>query len=186
MVNKDKVEALIRKHMNRRPLMRAVDIYKLLHQGVFGIGHLLNENARTFLEAEASTLILDEQPEEPLLEEVSADGSMVRVNLRPYLRRGLPLNRLFSAMEASAEEKGKENDFIEAWSLFKELARSGSSVFDEKEIEELDREVRPGGCPTRHHSEVYRKAYSPAYRVVKLSMMKKMFKAEELGNTSPN
>ena len=185
MVSKDKVEALIREHMNRRPLMQAVDVYKLLHQGVFGIGHLLNENARTFLEAEASTLILDEQPEEPLLEEVSADGSMVRVNLRPYLRRSLPLDRLFSAMEASAQEKGREEDFLKAWSLFKDLARSGSIVF-EKEIEELDKEIKSKGYLLHHHSEAYRKAYSPAYRVVKSSVMKKMFKAEELGNTSPN
>lgn len=165
--------------------MRAVDVYKLLYQGVFGIDHLLSKEARNFLKEEANTLRLDEQPEEPLLEEASTDGSMVRVNLRPYLRRGLPLDRLFSAMKASAE-KGREEDFLGAWSVFRELVRSGTLVFDEGEIEELDREVKPGGCPMRHHSEAYRGAYHPAYRIVKLSTLKKMFKAEELGEAHPD
>jgi hypothetical protein len=179
MFSKDKLEALIRGHMKRRPLMRAVDVYKLLYQGVFGVDHLLSKEARDFLKEETNTLHLDEQPEEPLLEEASADGSMVRVNLRPYMRRGLPLDKLFSAMEASTEN-GREEDLLEAWSVFRELVRSGSLVFDEREIEELDREVKPGGCPIRHHSEAYRGAYHPAYRVVKLSTLKKMFTAKEL------
>jgi hypothetical protein len=181
MFSKDKLEALIRGHVKQRPLMQAVDVYKLLYQGVFGIDHLLSKEARNFLKEEASTLRLDEQPEEPLLEEASADGSMVRVNLRPYLRRGLPLDKLFSAMEASAE-KGREEDLLEVWSVFRELVGSGSLVFDEGEIEELNREVKPGGCPIRHHSEAYRGEYHPAYRVVRLSILRKMFKAEELGD----
>lgn len=101
------VEGLIRRHLDRRPHMRATDIYKLLYQGVFGVGHLLGESARQRLEAEARTLNLDDHFEEPLIEEVSADGAMLRVNLRPFLRRRLQLDGLFSAMLESRTRKAK-------------------------------------------------------------------------------
>jgi len=171
---------LIREHLKRRPKMRAADVYKMLYQGVFGVRHLMSEGAWDRLEAEARTLGLDGQPGEPLIEEVSADGSMVRVNLRPYLRRGLPLDRLFSAMEVSAMEEGETEKFIKAWSAFKELSRPGGLVFDEGEIGELDKELE-GGCRPRHHSEAYRRAYAPAYRVVRRSVLERVFDADELG-----
>jgi len=160
--------------------MRATDIYKLLYQGVFGVGHLLGESARQRLEAEARTLNLDDHFEEPLIEEVSADGAMLRVNLRPFLRRRLQLDGLFSAMLESAHEEGKADDFLEAWSVFKHLVDSGDLIFDEKEIEELDRQLEGGGCPPQHHSEIYRRTYNPAYRVVRTSVFERMFSTDEL------
>lgn len=162
--------------------MRAADVYKLLYQGVFGVGHLLGEDARRRLQSEAESLNLGEQPEEPLIEEASADGAMVRVNLRPYLRRGLSLDRLFSAMEASAPAEGKVEEFLKAWSMFKRLVSSGKLVFDEDEIEELDRDLEVGGCRPHHHSEGYRRAYAPSYRVVKREVLERMFDREELGD----
>jgi hypothetical protein len=183
MVCEGSLEALIRRHLERRPQMRAVDVYKLLYQGVFGVRHLFKKETRRRLEAEARTLRLDEHPEEPLIEEASADSSMVRVNLRPYLRRGLPLSRLFTAMELSAWEKGRVEEFLKAWGLFKELVSSGRLIFDNEEIEELDRDLEIEGCQPRHHSEAYRRAYAPAYRVVKREVLERMFNAEELGDS---
>lgn len=159
--------------------MRATDVYKLLYQGVFGVGHLFGEDTWHRLEAEARVLRLDEQPEEPLFEGISVDGSMVRVNLRPYLRQGLPLSRLFSAMEESAPEKGRVEEFLKAWSIFKELVGSGRLMFDDEEIEELNRDLELGGCQPRHHSDAYRRAYAPAYRVVKREVFEQMFNAKE-------
>ncbi len=160
--------------------MRAADVYKLLYQGVFGVRHLFSEVAWQRLEAEARTLNLDDLPEGPLTEEISADGSMLRVNLRPFLRRGLRLDRLFSAMEESALEEGEVEDFLEAWGVFKNLIKLGELIFDEKEIEELDRRLDGGGCPPQHHSETYRMTYNPAYRVVRASVFKRMFSPNEL------
>lgn len=175
-------EAFIRRHLEQRPQMRATDVYKLLYQGVFGVGHLLSEDARRRLQSEAESLHLDEQPEDSLIEEAFADGAMVRVNLRPYLRQGLSLDRLFSAMEASAPAEGRVEEFLKAWSTFKRLVSSGKLVFDDGEIEELDRDLEVGGCQPRHHSKAYRRAYGPSYRVVKREVLERMFKAEELGD----
>lgn len=186
MNERDDFEWLIRRHLDRRPQTTATDVYKLLYQGVFGVGHLLGEGASRRLEAETRALRLNDQPGEPLIEVVSVDGSMVRVNLRPYLRRGLQLDRLFSAMEASAQEKGRVEEFLEAWNRFVELVSSGRLMFDEDEIEEVDRDLKLSGCQPRHHSEVYRRAYTPAYRVVKRSVLERVFSVEDLVGQPPN
>jgi len=180
MVDGSGVENLIRAHFERRPLMRAKDAYKLLHQGVFGVGHIMGDESWAWLKAEAEGLDLEEQPDEPLLEEVSADDSMVRVNLRPYLRRGLPLERLFSAMKKTAGLGGSPRDFLEAWTLFKTLANSGEIGIDKAEMDELDEGLRSGGCRPQHHSDAYRDAYHPAYRVVRRDSLTSVLDSKEI------
>jgi len=165
MCDKDRIEALIMEHSEQRPLMEATDFYKLLHQGVFGVGHIMVEGAWDWLKKEVEGLNLQEQPEEPLLEKVSAYGTMVRVNLRPYLRWDLPLDGLFTAMEAS-RVMGFSEEFMEAWAVLKALVASGRLKVDLGEFEALDDELRREGCRPHHHSEAYSDAYHPAYRVV--------------------
>jgi hypothetical protein len=161
------VEALLREHFQRRPLMRATDFYKLLYQGVFGVGHILGEGARGKLREEAASIDLADHPDEPLVEEVLADGSMVRVNLRPYLRQGLSLARLYEAMEETAKDQGVPEKFIQAWSVFHGLATSLALEVDRGELDSLHNEIQEKGPRPHHHSEPYRVAYYPAYRVVK-------------------
>lgn len=172
MVSREKIEALIKEHFARRPLMRATDAYKLLYQGVFGVGHIMGDAAWERLEEEAGRIDLGDHPEEPLIEEVSADGSMVRVNLRPYLRRGLPVERLFTAMKETARGDGEDEDFFSAWAVFRDLVENGVIAVDREDVEELDIELEEEGCRPHHHSKVYRSAYYPAYRVVRRKILK--------------
>ena len=172
MVDRGRIEELLREHFERRPLMRATDFYKLLYQGVFGVGHIMGDAAWDWLRREAEGLNLEKHPGEPLLEEVSADGSMVRVNLRPYLRRGLPLEGLFEAMKETALRGGSNEQFLEAWEVLKGLAASGDIQIDSGELETLDEELRTGGPSPHHHSETYREEYHPAYRIVRKEFLK--------------
>lgn len=180
MIDESAVESLVKRHLEIRPLAGAVDVYKLLYQGVFGVGHILGVAAETRLKEEADSLNLDEQPGEPFLEAVSIDDSMVRVNLRPYMRRGLNLERLYSAMTES-EAPGDEAVFLELWRLVRSLAEQGRFGLDRREIDELSNELRPGHCPPRHHSNSYRSAYKPAYRVVRRSVLARLYDKEEPG-----
>jgi len=147
--------------------MRATDFYKLIYQGVFGVGHIMGGDARTWLYREAEAVDLDDRPEEPLIEGISPDGSVVRVNLRPYIRLGQPLERLFRAMEETALIEGSADEFMEAWGVLRGLVDSGVIDVDPGELEELDEELDREGCKPHHHSEAYRQTYSPAYRVVR-------------------
>ena len=45
MADREKVRALLLEHHERRPLMRGTDYYKLLYQGVFGVGHIMGDGA---------------------------------------------------------------------------------------------------------------------------------------------
>ena len=177
----EKIEALIRRHLSLRPEMRATDAYKLLYQGVLGVRHLLNDDARRWLESEAEGLNLEDPHRDPLVEEISVDGSFVRVNLRPYLRRGLNLDRLFAAMkESSRTGNGREEEFARVWNAFVELVRLESLAFDLEEVEAVDGEAEQKEYPPRHHSEAYRAAYSPSYRVVSKEVLKRRFKPDEI------
>ncbi len=164
MADREKVKALLLEHRERRPLMRGTDYYKLLYQGVFGVGHIMGDGAWGWLTKEADGLDLDDQPDEPLVETISADGAMVRVNLRPYLRGGHHLEALFDAMKATALVEGSTDEFMEAWTVLIELVHEGLIEIYPSELEE---ELRGKGVTPHHHSEAYREAYSPAYRVVK-------------------
>ena len=179
MASRERVKALIKEHFSRRPLMRATDAYKLLFQGVFGVGHIMGDSAWEWLEEEAGRIEIYDHPWEPLIEDVSADGSMVRVNLRPFLRRGLLLDSLFETMKESAKGEGVPEDFFLAWTVFRELAETGVVQVDQNETEELDSELNEKGCRPHHHSEAYREAYYPAYRVVRRAILSKYLKNPE-------
>ena len=166
MVDRMGIEALLRESYERKPLMRATDFYKLLFQGVFGVGHIMGGAAWDWLRKETESVNLEIHLEEPLLECVSADGSMVRVNLRPYLRQNLPLEGLFDAMKKTALREGSKEEFVEAWEVFKGLAVSGEVRVDPGELEALDEELQREGPIPHHHSDAYREEYRPAYRIV--------------------
>ena len=131
------------------------------------MGHILGEGARGRLQEEAESINVNSHPSEPLIEKISTDGSMVRVNLRPYLRQGLPLGILYEAMKETAKKKGPTEKFLLAWSVFYELASSGAIKVDGEELDSLNRELQKESPRPHHHSEPYRDAYYPAYRVVK-------------------
>ena len=167
MEKRETIEALLMEHFERRPQMRATDAYKLIFQGVFGVGHILGEGARKRLEEEVESLDIEDHPTEPLIERVSVDGSMIRVNLRPYLRRGFPLDRLYEAMEKTSKDRGSPEQFLFVWSVFHELANSGAIEVDGEELDSMHRQLQRENPRPHHHSELYRGAYFPAYRVVK-------------------
>ena len=92
---------------------------------------------------------------------------MVRVNLRPYVRGGHPLEALFESMKATALVEGAAGRFMEAWRVLRELVEEGRIAIDPSEMNELEDEIRERGVIPHHHSQAYRDAYSPAYRVVR-------------------
>lgn len=174
MEKREAIEALLMEHFERRPQMRATDVYKLLFQGAFGVGHIISEGAWKRLQEEVESLDIDDHPTEPLIERISVDGSMVRVNLRPYLRRGFPLDRLYEAMEETSKDRGFPEKFLFAWSVFHEFASSGAMKVDGEELASLHRDLQKKGPRPHHHSEHYRVAYYPAYRVVKREALERI------------
>ena len=165
-MDRERFKEFLLKHLETRPRMRVRDVYKLLYQGVFGVGHIMGEDAIGRLLEEAGRIDLQDHPWEPVIEPASVDGETVRVNLRPYLRRGGSLEGLYEAMKESSEVKGDPEEFMSLWGLFKEFAEEHTGL-DVETIQMYDEELREKGPEPRHHSAEYREAYYPAYRVVR-------------------
>jgi hypothetical protein len=160
-----KVAELVAVHKRTRPEMRARDVYKLLYQGVYGVGHLMGPGVWDYLQREAKSLDVKDQPGEPLMESVSVDASMVRVNLRPFIAKNYSLIKLMEAMRNS-EIKGKPSEFLELWDAFTELVWSGQLDFDQEEVCNVNKSLNRDKPEPMHHTQQYRDAYHPAYRVV--------------------
>jgi hypothetical protein len=161
-----RVAELVGEQKAARPEMRARDVYKLLYQGVFGVGHIMGPGAWDYLQNEVNGVDPKDQVDDLLLESVSLDGSIVRVNLRPFIREGHLINRLMEAMSKS-DIAGNPADFLEAWDDFTELVWSGQLDFENNEIDEINRVLDRSKPQPMHHTQQYREAYHPAYRIVR-------------------
>jgi|AMZC01.1.fsa_nt_AMZC01005427.1_4 hypothetical protein len=169
-MSEERLVALIRAHLERYPGAQIADVYKLLHQGVFGPGHAIvsKKATREWLEHEASqqTPAADEM----LIESVHPDGLMVRVHLRPYLAHRGSLSALLDAFVRSAEQvRGDPDTMARWWNLFQALCAQGelcSQVCEQREAILFGRVRARENWPAVHHSPAYCQAYRPAYRVL--------------------
>lgn len=167
------------------PIAHAVpDIYKCLHQGVFGVGHAIDnpQNFKDRLVREIS--IAKPAGAEPLLERISPDGQILRVNLRPFRalfkgneERGCEL-LLDLCLKSAHLNTGIQAEFFLALEFFRELNRSGGLAaggvvfsFPEDLVDSFLQEVgnfasSTGFIPVLSHSPSYRSLNDPSYRVV--------------------
>jgi hypothetical protein len=152
-----------------QPETRIEDAYKWLFHATQGGEHAITsiEGPRQWLEGEWKTL-QKPHPGEKLIVPLRPDGSLVRLNLRPFKARGGSKERLLTAFVSSAKSfKATKSSFIEAWNLLgARLKKARIGKLTSPEWLRMDKEMRPLGFPACHHSEAYEKAYRPAYRVL--------------------
>jgi hypothetical protein len=177
-------------HRQRYPLLQARDVYKLVHQGVFGPGHIITSaaGARRALVDELAALQVQsltskvQRQTEPEFEPIDPGGRLVRVNLRPFLREGggrkaeggrvreerrrhVGCDWLVTALVESASMKGSHLQMARRLSAAIGWCRASLPV-QAAELEEIAARARDANYPAFHHSPAYRRAYQPAYRVV--------------------
>jgi hypothetical protein len=168
-----------------------IDIYKCLHQGEFGVGHTIDhpEGFRQRLHREVMHGTAAEPVREPVVEPVSADGQMLRVNLQA-LRSAVAddvdraVDDLVQACVASARiTRGDSTRFFQTLDGFMRLNRAGELVLAGHvfafpgqwvetflfEVRELMRQIRQ--VPVFSHSESYKRLNRPSYRVVVRSVL---------------
>ena len=161
------IEEVLRLHAGFYEKMQPADAVKLLYQAAFGPGHMISDPSaaleRTRIEMESAT-VKPSLPGDgtPVFEEIG--GGYARLYLNPRLNPAL-VTRLFTA-SANAPVKDSA-DFTESLALLRRLTAEGVFGFSSDELEEyLDGYIRVG-MPAVSHSEVYRNAYHPAYRVIR-------------------
>lgn len=143
------------------------DLYKLIHQAALGSEHAVKDiaAARTWLEHELNCL--GAGPEEPVVDTISPDGRIVRINLRPFMAAGGDLSALLAAFIRTANEyQGSWSLLRRFWSYIERMATAGELPFALAELRSFFTKMEAMRFPIIHHSMAYRAAYHPAYRVI--------------------
>jgi hypothetical protein len=164
---------LLREHRLRYPHIQIQDVYKLLHQAVFGSGHAIPDvaQARAWLETEASHL--GPSFESPLIEPISPRGGMLRVHLRPYLALTADLEPLFSCFVRTATDHHGSLEEMNEWvTLVSPAAHRAGLSFPVADFQAFMQNMQILNFPAIHHSEIYVRHYQPAYRVVAARFIK--------------
>lgn len=169
--------------------LTVTDVIKQCYQAAYGAEHMLTDRdvAKQYLEREFEATPAEDVP---ICEHISDD--ICRVNIAAWKHQGLPIDDLFELFAASAypRENGKEmlESFLceaEEFTLHRERPETrthGSKAlsFDRinsfpKNAGEMIEEYRRAGMPPIHHSDAYREAEHPAYRVVDSRLLREYF-----------
>jgi hypothetical protein len=164
-------------HARRYPLWGVDDLYKLIYQAAMGSEHAAADEtaARAWLVREFEVMgpgpeghcPVGHCPSEPLLDSISPDGSIVRIQLRPYARLGLDAETLLTAFLHTARGfRGSTQTLEDGLADAARVAGDGLIGLDRAEFERYAARMRAAGSPAVHHSAAYVAAYRPAYRVV--------------------
>ena len=159
------LEQVLRRHARKYPMMEPTDAVKLIYQNVFGGGHLIRdpEACRNALQREYENTPQDSHA--PLLESIG--NGMVRVMLNAVDGNDYGIRQLGDDFIHSSEEHtGNLKGFLIKLEILRKVTAEGAFSFASEELEDYLEEYKKAGYPMVSHSEQYRQAYKPAYRVV--------------------
>ncbi len=160
------LKKLLSAHLSDYPLCEIRDILKFLYQREFGAEHLLSDEVDTLRNIEAEAALSDENARID-----SLGDDFCRAHLG-YVKSGMlsvgTFNKLFT-MTAN-EKHGTTENFIKSCKEAVRLCHVDALPFCAfKFDEELQAVIQSDFAPVRH-SESFRSAYAPHYRVLKRSL----------------
>ena len=166
------LETVLKTHAARYPLMQPTDAVKLIYQNEFGGGHMIaNEQAcLDYLRKEYERVTKDSQ-----MEPYENIGNGIdRVKLAALKEEHLEqLGRAF--IRSAATHTGSLERFLQKLEVLRQITKQGCFSFDIAELEKYLIEYAKANYPAVSHSEVYRNAYRPAYRVVLKDLLSECF-----------
>ena len=156
--------ALLKEHFQRYPLLQPQDVLKFLHQSTFGCGHLIASPtaAAAYIHQEMAQCADSSATIEDL------DGDFCRVHLSYTKKLGISADTLAKLLAHSAQEPCGDEEILEMQlTIALSMAKNGELPFPYEELQQEIAAWRSADFPARHHSEVFRNTYAPAYRVIK-------------------
>src|SRR5262245_54585305 len=99
----------------RYPEMQMEDAYKFVHQAAFGNGHMITDETADRENLKSELASVEAGDSEPVVDPVSPDGSVVRINLRPFKARGLDATKLGDVVIQSAKQFAPDRERFERW-----------------------------------------------------------------------
>lgn len=162
----------------RHPALRPRDAIKLCYQAAYGAEHLLPDPAaaREYLRRELNACAADAA--EPLYEEISPD--LCRVNLRAWKARAYPEDALLALfLQACAPRPDGAARLTALLSDVAALCAQGLLPFELAQWQAELTDYRRQPPHAVHHSEAYRAAEHPCYRLASTAALREWLKGTE-------
>lgn len=143
--------------------MQPTDAVKLIYQNEFGGGHLITDEQHCleYLCREYNSV----EPDPTRMRYEPIGNGIVRVHLAAVPPEELDaLGRAF--IRSAAAHHGSVEQFRDKLSLLCRLTETGCFAFSVQELNTYLAAYESDGYPAVSHSQVYRNAYHPAYRIV--------------------
>lgn len=158
---------ILEEHAERYPMMQPQDYGKLIFQSEFGPEHMVRDQngALSFLQEEMAVLSQDASPWK--MEDVGGELCRFPLSACPSDRAVRLLAELF--VRSAAKSRGTAEGIMEKTRQLLDLQipkGKTPSLQIRRQMEEWVREWKKNGFPPVHHSETYRKAYRPHYRLI--------------------
>ena len=164
-------ELYLEKQITLHPSMQLQDIVKMCYQSVFGPEHMLMdvERAKAYFMQEYEATPADASA--PLFEPLS--DTFCRVNLAAWKAKEFDADQLFELFFASAKDKtsATEKDFDDCAKHVETILAKGLLPFSLEEWKEYYAAYKKNGMHPVHHSDAYRLAERPAYRLVRTVLL---------------
>ena len=145
--------------LNLYPKCTEQDILKAVYQSIFGCGHFVydEEKCKALLEKELRETVFES---EIAMENL---GKYSRVHLSKLKELGISSQTLLKLFILSAKQEDGKDEYTEALKNLPEICKER---FDENHFNAVIKEHIAAGCPSLHHSEIFREVYHPSYRVI--------------------
>ncbi len=159
----EELRAILIAHAKRYPLMQPTDAVKLIYQNEFGGGHLIRDQQACLNYLRREYTDLEKDPTAALYEDIG--NGIIRVNLAAFREEDLEqLGKAF--IDSAAKHKGTLGSFLSKLEVLRTLTAEGVFAFDPDALNTYLSEYETAGYPAVSHSEQYRQAYKPAYRIL--------------------
>ncbi len=160
---------MLLKHYKAYPKMQLEDAVKLVYQSEFGGGHIIKSEADSLQRLKDEYSALQVSPDLSKMFEDIGTG-MCRLNLGALDGVSIDTVNRFFVVSANTS-KGSVKSFEKKLACIARCCEERLLPFDADAAKVYIKELRAKGYPPVSHSEEYRQAYKPAYRVVKAQFM---------------
>lgn len=167
----NELRKIIKQHAKKYPVMQPCDAVKLIYQNEFGGGHLITDKKQSLAYLCHEYASISQEKDMPLFEDIG--NGIIRVNISSIDANGLSIEELNDMFVISSGSiKGSKGSLIKKLRVLEEETARGVFGFDSNELKCYLEEYISSGCLPVSHSNEYKKAYNPAYRVILKKLLK--------------
>jgi hypothetical protein len=162
--------------VKKYPKLEIQDLYKLAYQAAMGNEHIMNDTAAAHKYLEEELASIDSSSSQPLMNYLTSDSSIARVNLRSFKAHKRNPAKLLEAMRKTASSFQPSQELLRSYlNDIETLAFDGKIPFKQNELNDYFQKMKQQNFPAVHHSKTVEENYRPAYRIIsgrEISFMK--------------